>query len=75
MLNNFFTFGFRTKNSIDKIMEIIPKEFGNVITFDLNFKVMLRSLRPKIYKNCKNLKTFLLLGLEQQLALTEYRKS
>jgi hypothetical protein len=30
MLNNFFTFGFRAKNSI-----AIPKESGNVPIFDL----------------------------------------
>jgi hypothetical protein len=35
MLNNFVTFGFSPKNSIDKVLEIIPKESGNVITFDL----------------------------------------
>jgi hypothetical protein len=35
MLNNFFTIGFRAKNSIARIKEVIPKESGNVPIFDL----------------------------------------
>jgi hypothetical protein len=33
--NNFFTIGFRAKNSIDKEKEIIPKELKNPFIFDL----------------------------------------
>jgi hypothetical protein len=35
MLNNFFTFGFRSKNSIARVKEVIPKKSGNVPMFDL----------------------------------------
>jgi hypothetical protein len=35
MLNNYFAIGFRAKSSIDKIKEIIPKEFKNPFIFDL----------------------------------------
>jgi hypothetical protein len=37
MLNNFFTLGFRAKNSIAKprVLEVIPKESGNIPIFDL----------------------------------------
>jgi hypothetical protein len=34
-LNNFLTLGFRAKNIIDRVKEVIPKEFKNVIIFDL----------------------------------------
>jgi hypothetical protein len=41
MLNNFFTIGFRAKNSIDRVKEVIPKEIKiqSYLTFDLKFKV------------------------------------
>jgi hypothetical protein len=35
MLNNFFTVGFRTKYIIDRVLEVIAKESGNVLVFDL----------------------------------------
>jgi hypothetical protein len=35
MLNSFFTFGFRAKNSIARVKEVIPDESGNVPKFDL----------------------------------------
>jgi hypothetical protein len=35
MLNNFFTIGFRAKNSIARVFEVIPKEFKNAFIFDL----------------------------------------
>jgi 23S rRNA U2552 (ribose-2'-O)-methylase RlmE/FtsJ len=38
MQNNFFTIGFRAKNSIDKVKEIIPKELKNPVIFDLLHK-------------------------------------
>jgi hypothetical protein len=39
MLNNFFTIGFRAKNSIDRVSEVIPKEIKNPVIFDLRPKV------------------------------------
>jgi hypothetical protein len=35
MLNNFFTVGLRTKNTIARVKEVVPKEFGNLLIFDL----------------------------------------
>jgi hypothetical protein len=35
MLNNLFTFGFRAKNSIARVYEVIPKESRNDLVFDL----------------------------------------
>jgi hypothetical protein len=35
MLNNFFTIGFREKNSNARVLELIPKEFKNPFIFDL----------------------------------------
>jgi hypothetical protein len=33
MLNNFLTIDLRAKNIIDRLNEIIPKEFKNVLGF------------------------------------------
>jgi sRNA-binding regulator protein Hfq len=35
MLNNFFINGFRAKNSIARVYEVILKESRNVLIFDL----------------------------------------
>jgi hypothetical protein len=35
MLNNFFTIGFRAKNSIGRVYEVIPKEIKNPFIFEL----------------------------------------
>jgi hypothetical protein len=35
MLNNFFTIDFRAQNSIARVLEVIPKESGNIPIFDL----------------------------------------
>jgi hypothetical protein len=35
MVNNFFTVGLRARISIDRVKEIIPKDFKNVFKFDL----------------------------------------
>jgi hypothetical protein len=46
MLNNFLTIGFRAKNSIERVKEIIPNKllFFSYLTFDLNFKVRLGAI-------------------------------
>jgi hypothetical protein len=55
MLNNFFTIGFRAKNSIYRVLEIIPKELKNVFKFDLNFKVKASQFVDLTQKNvCKS---------------------
>ena len=50
MPNNFYTIGFRAKNTINSVQEIMCKEFKNVFIFDLRPKFQGQTEIAKVKK-------------------------
>jgi hypothetical protein len=80
MLNNFFTIGVRAKNSIDRVQEVIPKEFKNKFIFDLQHKFhgqtvansLILDLKCLYHKKCSDYQPHISHDCSYKLAVINY---